>query len=82
MAMGRVVNERGGDMLEMWLYDREGHKMIFAYVETVEEGRAMWKSIAGGVGKNLAGFRIRGQWQPVSKSALTMYKGNYVTDEC
>lgn len=62
--------------LELWLQDRDGRSLLFAYVASVPEGRKLWTKIAGEAGTHLASFEIK----PTDPEIT--YMGNYVTDEC
>lgn len=62
--------------MEMYLRDWDGGELLFAVVDSVDAGRALWCAIAGvTAGQTLMEFVITDGGQLV-------YRGDYATDEC
>ena len=64
--------------MELVLINTLGETLLFAEVDTIEEGRQLWCDVAKyGAKGYLSGFNIIGDTEPTP-----LYEGNYNTDEC
>lgn len=61
----------------LWLVNDEDKRFAFADVATVQDGRRLWKQVAGvDAGQRLVGFDV------CDGDGMSIYSGNYTTDEC